>query len=137
MKTKINEDRDFFTDRSVLLEPYEYLDGIRSQSPVGQLTKRDVVMVTGFAEAVSVLLNTKDFSAAIVAGGPTAPLPFEPQGDDITEQIATHHQKFVGSEQFISYDGTRHAASRSLLASLFTPSRLKANEEYMNPKAVH
>jgi len=78
-----------------------------------------------------VLLNTSDFSAVITTGGPTAPLPFEPQGSDITDQIAAHHHRFVGSEQFITYDDERHAASRSLLSSLFTPSRLKANEEYM------
>jgi cytochrome P450 len=131
MKTKIAEGRDFFTDHSVLLEPYEYLDAIREQSPVGELTNRDVVMVTGFPEAVSALLNTKDLSSAITPAGPTAPLPFKPEGDDLTAQIAAHHHEFVGSEQFISYDGARHSASRSLLSSLFTPSRLKANEEYM------
>jgi cytochrome P450 len=131
MNTKISEGRDFFTDSSVLRDPYAYLDAIRSQSPVGWLTNRDVVMVTGFAEAVQVLMNTKDFSSVIAAAGPTAPLPFEPQGDDLTEQIAAHHHQFVGSEQFISYDGARHSASRSLLTPLFTPSRLRANEEYM------
>ena len=131
MSKPIVEGRDFFTDRSVLLEPYDYLDSLREQSPAGFLTDRDMIMVTGFAEAVEVLLNTRDFSSAIVAGGPTAPLPFTPEGDDITAQIAEHHAKFVGSEQFISYDGLRHAASRSLLNGLFTPSRLKANEAYM------
>jgi cytochrome P450 len=135
MKTKITEGRDFFTDHSVLLEPYEYLDAIRGQSPVGELTNRDVVMVTGFPEAVSALLNTRDLSSAITPAGPTAPLPFTPEGDDLTAQIAAHHHQFVGSEQFISYDGVRHSASRSLLSSLFTPSRLKANEEYMNEVA--
>jgi cytochrome P450 len=35
----------------------------------------------------------------------------------------------------ISYDGERHAAARSLLNSLFTPSRLRANEDYMRALA--
>ena len=35
----------------------------------------------------------------------------------------------------ISYDGERHAASRSLLRSLFMPSRLSANEAYMRELA--
>jgi cytochrome P450 len=131
MITKIAEGPDFFTDSSVLRDPYAYLDRVRAQAPVGWLTNREVVMVTGFAEAVQVLMNTKDYSSVIAAAGPTAPLPFEPQGEDLTEQIAAHHHKFVGSEQFLSYDGARHSASRSLLTPLFTPARLKANQAFM------
>jgi cytochrome P450 len=128
-------ERDFFTDRSVLLDPYSWLDESRAKGRVRKLDGRDVLMVTGFAEASEVLLNGGTFSSAIAAAGPTAPLPFEPQGSDITDQIAGHHHKFVGSEQFISYDGSRHAASRSLLRSLFMPSRLRANEDYMRELA--
>lgn len=131
MPQKIAENRDFFADRAVLVDPYSFLDGLRSQSPAGWLTNRDMVMVTGFPEALEVLLNSNDFSAVITTGGPTAPLPFEAVGNDIAAQIAAHHHEFVGSEQFITCDGERHVASRSLLNRLFTPSRLKANEEYM------
>jgi cytochrome P450 len=128
-------ERDFFTDRSVLLDPYSWLDESRAKGRVRKLDGRDVLMVTGYAEASEVLLNHDAFSSAIAAAGPTAPLPFEPRGSDITDQIAEHHHKFVGSEQFISYDGQRHAASRSLLRSLFMPSRLRANENYMRELA--
>ncbi len=125
------QERDFFTDRSVLLDPYSWLDESRAKGRVRELDGRDVMMVTGFAEASGVLNNQDAFSSAIAAAGPTAPLPFEPQGSDITQQIADHHHQFVGAEQFISYDGQRHTASRSLLRSLFVPSRLHANEAYM------
>lgn len=135
MSNDATKERDFFTDRSVLLDPYLWLDESREKGRVRKLDSRDVLMVTGFAEASEVLLNRDTFSSAIAAAGPTAPLPFEPQGGDITEQIAEHHHKFVGSEQFISYDGSRHTASRSLLRSLFMPSRLRANEEYMRELA--
>jgi cytochrome P450 len=124
-------ERDFFTDRAVLLDPYAWVDASRQKARVRKMDARDVVMVTGFAEATAMLVNGDGYSAVIAAAGPTAPLPFEPQGSDITDQIAEHHTKFVGSESFLSFDGPRHAASRSLLNSLFTPSRLKANEAYM------
>ena len=77
----------------------------------------DAVIVTGFAEARDVLLDSEHFSSVISTGGPTVPLPFKPEGDDITAQIDAHHAAFVGSELFITYDGMRHAASRSLLNS--------------------
>jgi len=135
MSSNASVERDFFTDQSVLLDPYSWLDESRAKGRVRRLDGRDVLMVTGFDEAVAVLRNRDAFSSAIAAAGPTAPLPFEPQGSDISEQITEHHRKFVGSEQFISYDGLRHSASRSLLTSLFVPSRLRANQEYMRALA--
>jgi cytochrome P450 len=126
---------DFFTDHSVLLDPYEALDAVRSEASVRQMESHDFVMVTGFAEATAVLLDRENFSSAIAAAGPTAPLPFEPEGDDISDQIAAHHHKFVGAEAFISFDDARHSAHRALLSRLFTPSRLRANELYMHDLA--
>lgn len=131
---KISE-RDFFTDRTVLLDPYTWLNDSRAKGRARWMDDRDIVMVTGFAEATDVLLSGERFSSAIAAAGPTAKLPFEPQGDDITAQIAEHHHEFVGSEQFISYDGDRHKAARSMLTSLFVPSRLRANEVFMHDLA--
>lgn len=135
MTTKAFQEPDFFTDHSVLLNPYEALDAVRSQATVRQMESHDFVMVTGFAEATAVLLDGEHFSSVIAAAGPTAPLPFEPQGSDITSQIAEHHHKFVGSETFLAFDGAEHSARRSLLNGLFTPSRLRANELYMHDLA--
>ena len=126
------EEPDFFTDHSVLRNPYEALEAVRSQARVRQMEGHDFVMVTGFAEATAVLLDQEHFSSVIAAAGPTAPLPFEPDGDDITDQIATHHHEFVGHETFLSFDGPHHSARRALLSRLFTPSRLRANELYMH-----
>lgn len=125
------QEPDFFTDHSVLLDPYEALEAVRSQASVRQMESHDFVMITGFAEATQVLLDGEHFSAVISAAGPTAPLPFVPEGDDITGQIAAHHHQFVGHETFLSMDGAEHSAWRQLVNRLFTPSRLKANEAYM------
>src|SRR3546814_1486460 len=56
-------EKDYFTDHSVLLDPYDYFETIRVHGPVYQMRSRDVVVVTGFAEALEVLLNTRDFSS--------------------------------------------------------------------------
>ena len=129
--TEVFQEPDFFTDHSVLLDPYKALDSVRSQAPVRQMEGHDFVMITGFAEATQVLLDGEHFSSAIAAAGPTAPLPFVPDGDDISDQIAAHHHQFIGHETFLSMDGARHSAWRQLVNRLFTPSRLKANEAYM------
>lgn len=135
MADHVTPERDFFTDRAVLLDPYSWLDESRVKGRVREMEGREVIMITGFAEATAVLLDSDAFSSAIAAAGPTAPLPFELRGGDISDQIVEHHHKFVGSEQLVSYDGPRHSAARSLLSSLFTPSRLRANEEYMRALA--
>lgn len=125
-------EKDYFTDHSVLLDPYDYFETIRAHGPVYQMRSRDVVVVTGFAEALEVLLNTRDFSSWLNPD-PLVALTFEVEGDDITAQLAAAPSNPM--ELMVSYDGDRHAAARSLLNPLFTPSRLKANEAFMRAYA--
>lgn len=122
-------ERDFFTDRSVLLDPYDYFEELRADGPVYQMKSRDILIVTGFQEGVDVLLNTRDFSSCLNPD-PLAPLRFEPQGEDLTPQIEAT-QDTGPMDLMVSYDGERHTAARSLLNPLFKPSRLKANEAFM------
>lgn len=133
--TTQSEERDYFTDYSVLRDPYEYLKGLYSQSPVLQLKNRDVVFVTGYEECLEVLRNTEDYSSIIAPPGAAIPLPFEPKGDDITEQIEQTRSQIPGSDLLVAYDGIQHTNSRSLLTRLFVPSRLKANEDFMRKYA--
>ena len=125
------EQRDYFSDLSILKDPYEYFEEIRARGPVCRLADRDVVVVTGFREALEVLNNSQDFSSAIAPQGAAAPLPFEPRGDDIGAQIEAHRSQFLGGELLVAYDDRQHANSRSILSRLFTPSRLKANEAFI------
>ncbi len=125
-------ERDYFTDRSVLLDPYDYLDQLRANGPVCRLGARDIIAVTGFKECAEVLLNTADFSSVINVAGPVFELPFAIEGDDISDQIETHRDEIPNANLLVAYDGEKHAAARSLLNPLFTPSRLKANEAFMN-----
>ncbi len=124
-------DRDYFTDHSILLDPYAYFEALREKGPVYRLPGRDIFVVTGFAEALEVLNNTVDFSSAVSTGGAAMPLPFTPEGDDLTGQIEAHRAQFLGGDLLVARDDKPHTNSRALLSRLFTPSRLKANEEYM------
>lgn len=125
------EDRDYFTDHVILKDPYAYFEAIRAKGPIYRIPSSGLVVVTGFDEILEVLKNTQDFSSVIAPGGPAAPLPFEPQGPDITPQIEAHRTDFVGGDLIVAYDDRQHNFSRSLLTRLFTPSRLRANEQFM------
>lgn len=131
MTRQSSGERDYFTDTSVLKDPYDYFEEMYSKSPVHQLKSRAIVIVTGFEESLEVLRNTQDFSSMISVPGAAYPLPFEPKGDDISVQIDAHRDQVPGGNLLVTFDDARHTASRSLLSRLFTPSRLKANEEYM------
>ena len=89
-----SDERDYFTDHSVLKDPYEYFEDLYSKCPVHQLKNRDILFVTGYQEAVEVLRNSRDFSSVMTPVGVAIPLPFEPKGDDISEQIEKHRARF-------------------------------------------
>ena len=129
------EERDYFTDRVVLKDPYDYFAELYSKDPLYQPKLRDVMFVTGFEEATEILRNTNDFSSVIAVTGAAVPLPFKPAGDDISEQLEQHRHEVPGSNILVTYDGPSHSATRSLLTSLFVPSRLKANQAYMEELA--
>lgn len=135
MAKDIIDDLDFFTDRSLLVDPYTYFDAMRVRGPVYQDCVRGVVFVTGFDEAVQVMNNNKDFSAVIGVQGPAAPLPFDTDGDDISDLIEPHRGEFYAGEQVVTYDDEKHSFSRSILNRVFTPSRLKASEQFIHDLA--
>jgi len=124
-------DRDYFTDHSILLDPYEYFEALRAKGPVYRLPGRDIFMVTGFAESLEVLANTVEFSSVVCVGGPAAEMPFTPEGMDLTPQIEAHRASFTGGDYLVARDDKAHLNSRALLSRLFVPSRMKANEAYM------
>jgi len=123
--------RDYFSDHSVLTDPHAYFEAIRAKGPIHQLDN-GIVMVTGFEESLEVLNNSRDFSSLIASQGPAAPLPFTPEGSDITEQIEAHRKEVLTGDLISSRDDRQHSMSRALLSRLFTPSRLKANEKFID-----
>lgn len=125
------ETADFFTDTSLVENPFPYFEYLRSQGPVARLPHRNVVAVTGYAEAIQILNDPQTFSSANAATGPIPDLPFEPEGDDIAEQLDAHRDEMIATGLVVCKDGKEHANHRSLMMNLFTPTRLKANEEYM------
>lgn len=126
------EDRDYFSDYEILKDPYQFFEAVRQHGPVYRPEGKDYLIVTGFAETVEVLNNNHDFSAIIGLAGAAAPLPFEPHGSDITEQVEAHRPSILGGDLVVNLDDMPHTQMRSLVNRLFTPSRLKANEQFIS-----
>jgi cytochrome P450 len=121
---------NFFTDPGLVANPYPYYEYLRAQCPVVHAPGSGVVAVTGYDELTQVYRDSATFSAVNSSLGPF-PLPFDVAGDDISEQVEAHRDEFPMSEHLVSFDPPRHTAHRALLSGLFTPKRLKENEEFM------
>lgn len=136
MTTQTTKERDYFTDPTVLLDPYGYFEEMRPRGPVCQLETHDCLLITGFDECVEVLRNPADFSSLNSLASSAFPLPFTPEGSDISAQVEAHRDKYVGGELVVTFDDARHTNVRSLMSRMFTPSRLKANEVFMRDYAA-
>jgi cytochrome P450 len=123
-------DVDFFSDPRLVADPYPFYDHLRARCPVTPVPRSGVVAVTGYDELTEVYRDHATYSAVNSSLGPF-PLPFEVEGDDISAEVEAHRDRFPMSEHLVSFDPPRHTAHRSLLSGLFTPKRLKENEQFM------
>ena len=121
---------NFFSDPRLVADPYPYYEYLRAQCPVAPVPSSGVVAVTGYDELIQVYRDSATFSAVNSSLGPF-PLPFDITGDDISEDLEAHRDQFPMSEHLVSFDPPKHTAHRALLNGLFTPKRLKENEEFM------
>lgn len=124
-------DRDYFTDPFIVKNPYAYFDAVRERAPIYRVPESGVVVVVGHDEALQVLSNTEHYSAVNSASGAGFPLPFEPDGDDLTQQIEANRDRFVAGRELIALDDNHHTFSRAIVSRLFVPSRLNANQGFM------
>ncbi|OBF97468.1 cytochrome P450 [Mycolicibacter sinensis] len=122
---------DFFTDQSLVPDPHPYFDYLRAQGPVAPLNVYGVFAVTGHEEANEIYRDSDTYSNLVAVGGPFPPLPFTPEGDDISEQIEAHRHLMPMTEHMVTMDPPMHTKARSLLSRLLTPKRLKENQDFM------
>lgn len=124
------ESVDFFTDQSLIPNPYPYFDHLRAKCPIVHEPHQGVLAVTGHAEALAVYKDPA-FSACVSVAGPFSGLSFEPVGDDVSDLIEAHRAEIPMSEHIVTQDPPEHTRTRGLLSRLLTPKRLKENEEFM------
>lgn len=124
-------DVDYFTNPEIAQDPYAYWDHLRQQGPVVREPHYGVVAVTGYQEVQAAFKDVDSFSAVNAIGGPFPPLPFTPDGDDISELIEAHRHEFPIFEHMVVMDPPEHENARSLLSRLLTPRRLQENSDYI------
>src|SRR3954468_4035097 len=122
---------DFFSDPSLVEDPYAYFDELREAAPVLPLPHLGVVAVTGYDEAVEVYRDPDTFSSCNSVIGPFATFPVPLEGDDIGEIIDQHRDQLPMFEHMVTMDPPQHTRERAVLMKLITPKRLKENEEFI------
>lgn len=122
---------DFFRGDELVADPYPYFEWLRAQCPVQREQHHDVMMVTGYDEAIAVYNDTTTFSSCNSPTGPFPGFPVALEGDDVSALIELHRNELPMSDQMLTFDPPIHTAHRALLMRLITPKRLRENEEFM------
>ncbi|MFN8034798.1 MAG: cytochrome P450 [Acidimicrobiia bacterium] len=122
---------DFFRDDTLVADPYPYFAFLRDECPVRREPHHDVVMVTGYEEAIAVYNDTATFSSCNSVTGPFPGFPVPLEGDDISPLIEQYRDQLPFSDQLPTLDPPVHTAHRALLMRLITPKRLSENEAFM------
>ena len=128
---------DFFTDGSLIEDPYPYFEHLRGKCPVTSLPHHGVVAVSGYDEAMEVYRDPDTFSSCNSVIGPFATFPVPLEGDDVSEIVKAHRHELPLFEHMVTMDPPDHTRERGLLMRLITPKRLKANEDFMWLSLIH
>lgn len=122
---------DFFSDESLLEDPYPYFEYLRAQCPVAPLPHHGVVAVSGYDEAIDVYREVDTFSSCNSVIGPFATFSVPLEGEDIGPIIERYRHELPMHEHMVTMDPPDHTRERAVLMRLITPRRLKENEDFM------
>ncbi|MBX7069521.1 MAG: cytochrome P450 [Microthrixaceae bacterium] len=122
---------DFFTDATLLEDPYPYFEHLRSKCPIAATNTYGVLAVTGWDEASEIYRDHDTFSSCNSVIGPFAEFPVPLEGDDVSATIDAHRDLLPMNEHMVTMDPPMHTQERALLMRLLTPKRLQENEEFM------
>ncbi|MGB8365776.1 MAG: cytochrome P450 [Rhizomicrobium sp.] len=122
---------DVFTDAELSQAPHGYFEHLRAKGPAARLPRHGVVAVTSYDAGLAIFRDDERFSAINTATGPFLPLPFTPEGDDITVQLEQCRSELPYAGQIVALDPPAHTKQKSLLMGMITPKRLKENETFM------
>jgi cytochrome P450 len=124
-------ERDFFTDPEIIRDPTPYYAALRELGPVVREPHHGVFLVSGLEEILAVYADLDAFSSIVAALGPFTKLPELAKGESIADMIAHRRGEIPLSDLLPTVDPPDHTRLRALLNRLFTPNRLKENEEFM------
>jgi len=124
-------ERDFFSDPEIIQDPNPYYAALLERGPVVREPHHGVFLVSGVEEILAVYADHDSFSAVVAPLGPFVPLPKPAEGESIADVVAHRRAEIPLSDLVVTLDPPKHGRHRALLNKLFTPNRLKENEEFM------
>jgi cytochrome P450 len=124
-------ERDYFTDPELLRDPTPFYAALRELGPVVREPHHGVFLVSGLEEILAVYADHDSFSAVISPLGPFTKLPQPAAGESFKDVVRNRRSEFALSDLLPTLDPPEHTRQRTLLNRLFTPNRLKENEEFM------
>jgi cytochrome P450 len=124
-------ERDFFTDPEILQDPLPYYRALHECGPVMREPHKGVFMLSRIDEILEVYTDHERFSAIVGPLGPLVALPEPAEGESWRAAIERRRHEVPMGDQLTSLDPPEHTRHRALIGRLFTPNRLKENEEFM------
>ncbi len=123
---------DYFTDESLVDDPYPYFDHLQATCPVlHQPAPRRRRGDRATRRPTSVWRDNDTFSSCNSVTGPFPALPVPVEGDDISELIDAAPRRAADARAHDRAGPARPHPSAGLLMRLLTPKRLKENEAFM------
>ena len=124
-------DRDFFTDPDILQDPTPYYRALLARGPVFREPHMGVFMLSRIDEIEEIYRDHERFSAIVGPLGPFVNVPAPAEGESWAEVIERHRHEIPMGDQLTSLDPPKHTRHRALAGRLFTPNRLKQNEDFI------
>jgi len=124
-------ERDFFTDPEILQDPLPYYRALHERGPVVREPHKGVFMLSRINEILEVYTDHERFSAIVGPLGPLVDVPEPAEGESWSEVIERRRHEVPMGDQITSLDPPKHTRHRALFGKLFSPNRLKENEEFM------
>ncbi len=124
-------ERDFFTDPEILQDPLPYYRALHERGPVMREPHKGVFMLSRIDEILEVYTDHQRFSAIVGPLGPLVDVPQPAEGESWAEVIERRRHEIPMGDQLMSLDPPKHTRHRALAGKLFTPNRLKQNEEFI------
>jgi cytochrome P450 len=114
---------DFFTDETLLEDPYPYYEHLRGQSTAWPAGHHGVVAVTGYDEAARIYRDNESFSACNVVAGPFLKLPVPLEGTDITGIIERYRDQIPQNDLIATMDPPMHTRERGQFSAVDADQR--------------
>jgi cytochrome P450 len=124
-------ERDFFTDPEIIQDPIPYYRALHERGPVVREPHKGVFMLSRIDDILELYMDHERFSAIVGPLGPLVDVPRPDEGESWPAVIERRRHEVPLGDQLMSMDPPKHTRQRSLAARLFTPNRLKQNEDFI------